>query len=100
MDFVYVYVKLTDKANKGSALYWCDRKDPEDWLAKDLRMSKNSLGEWETSLQNIGEAGFDLVSVTPYQKNTRNGEFRSTTEIENLYIFKRRDELETTDLSD
>lgn len=30
MDFVYVYVKLTDKANKGSALYWCDLKDPED----------------------------------------------------------------------
>lgn len=44
MDFVYVYVKLTDKANKGSALYWCDSKDPEDWLAKDLRMSKNSHG--------------------------------------------------------
>lgn len=40
MEFVYVYVKLTDKVNKDSALYWCDPKDPEDWLAKDLRMSK------------------------------------------------------------
>lgn len=100
MDFVYVYIKLTDKANKGSALYWCDPKDPEDWLAKDLRMSKNSSGEWETSLQNIGEAGFDLVSVTPYQENTKSGQFGSTTKIENIYIFKRRDELETTDLSD
>ena len=59
MDFVYVYVKLTDKANKGSALYWCDPKDPEDWLVKDLRMSKNSSGEWETSLQNIGKQ--DLI---------------------------------------
>lgn len=63
-------------------------------------MSKNSSGEWETSLQNIGEAGFDLVSVTPYQKNTKSGQFGSTTKIENIYIFKRRDELETTDLSD
>ena len=100
MDFVYVYLKLTDKANKGSALYWCDPKDPEDWLAKDLRMSKNRLGEWETSLQNVGEAGFDLVSVTPHQKNTKSGQFGSTTKIENIYIFKRRDKLETTDLSD
>lgn len=41
-----------------------------------------------TSLQNIGEAGFDLVSVTPYQKNTKNGQFGSTTKIENIYIFK------------
>lgn len=30
MDFVYVYVKLADKANKGSALYWFVPKDPED----------------------------------------------------------------------
>lgn len=95
-----MYVKLTDKANKSSILYWCDPKDPEDRLAKDLRMSKNSSGEWETSLQNIGEAGFDLVSVTSYQKNTKSGQFGSTTKIENIYIFKRRDELETTDLSD
>lgn len=95
-----MYVKLTDKANKGSALYWCDPKDLEDWLAKDLRMSKNSSGEWETYLQNIGEVGFDLVSVTPYQKNTKSGQFGSMTKIENIYIFKRRDELETTDLSD
>ena len=100
MNFVYVYVKLTDKANKGSVLYWCDLKDPEDWLAKDLRMSKNSSGEWETSLQNIGEAGFELVSVNPYQENTKSGQFGSTTKIESIYIFKRRDELETTDLSD
>ena len=63
-------------------------------------MSKNSYGGWEASLQNIGEAGFDLVSVTPYQKNTRGGQFGSMTKIENIYIFKRRDELETTDLSD
>lgn len=47
MDFVYVYVKLTDKANKGLDLYWCDPKNPEDWLTKDLRMSKNSYGGWE-----------------------------------------------------
>lgn len=69
-------------------------------MAKVLRMSKNSSGELETSLQNIGEAGFDLVSVAPYQKNTKSGQFGSTTKIENIYIFKRRDELETTDLSD
>lgn len=50
--------------------------------------------------KNIGEAGFDLVSVTPHQKNTKSGQFGSTTKIENIYIFKRRDELETTDLSD
>ena len=50
--------------------------------------------------KNVGEAGFDLVSVTPYQKNTRGGKFVSTTKIENIYIFKRRDELKTTDLSD
>ena len=79
-----MYVKLMDKTNKGSALYWCDPKDPEDWLAKDLRMSKNSYGGWETYLQNIGEVGFDLVSVNPYQKNTKSGQFGSTTKIENI----------------
>lgn len=30
MDFVCVYVKLTNKANKGLAMYWCDPKDLED----------------------------------------------------------------------
>lgn len=45
-----MYVKLMDKANKGSALYWRDPKNPEDWLAKDLRMSKNNYGGWETYL--------------------------------------------------
>ena len=96
MNFVYVYVKLTDKAINGSTLYWSDYNDPEDWLIHKLKMTKNSSsGKWETTLQNLGDAGFDLVNVSPHQQES-NGRF---VKIENSYIFKRKDEIETTDLS-
>lgn len=94
MDYHYVYVKLTDNGYKSSTLYWCDDKDPEQWLINDLKLSKNnSSEEWETSLQNVGEAGFDLVCVTSCQEHAKNAQFSSSTRIENIYIFKRKDEL-------
>lgn len=96
MNFVYVYVRLTDKAINGSKLYWSDYNDPEGWLIHELKMSKNSLsGVWETTLQNLGDAGFDLVNIFPH-RHENNGRL---VKIENVYIFKRKDEIETTDLS-
>ena len=98
MDFIYFYVKLTDDALGGSTLYWDDFNEPDSFMISELHLTKNpNSGKWEATLQKLGDARFELVCVTPHEKRTKNGVSGSVTKNENIYIFKRRDEMELVD---
>ncbi len=94
MKTVYVYLKFTDNGYRNSILYWCNSEPPAEWLIKELKMENENpkYNIWFTTLENIGEAGFDLISIYPYRKA-----FNSTmiSRIENFYIFKREETEET-----
>ncbi len=81
----YVYVKLTDNGISGSDLYWCDYGEPQMWIIDLLKLEKQQeTRRYKTNLINIGEAGLDLVAVTPTQYEER-GHY---TKVVNTYIFK------------
>ena len=97
MKTVYVYLKFTDYGDQKTTLYWRNNEEPSEWLIKELKMKKTDsrYNNWETTLSNIGEAGFDLISVYPYRKAIKSNITYSSSSIENIYIFKREETVET-----
>ena len=87
----YSYVKLTDKGLSGRTLYWEGYGEPDQTAIDTLKLTNPLSGYngehlgWQTTLQVMGELGFDLVAVVP-QKHMKSLE---GFKIWNSYIFKK-----------
>ena len=95
MTYTYSYIKLTDGGFSDQKLYLDQFDDPDPFWISELEMTKNpNLNKWETSLDKMGKLRFELVSVTPHRVVTKSGMSGSSARIENIYIFKRKEEME------
>ena len=84
----YFYVKLTDEGKMGQLLFWEAPGEPDQATIDALKLiEQESYGQhlgWQTTLQTMGEQGFDLVTVVPQKHKRPNGDV-----IWNSYIFRR-----------
>ena len=87
MNKKYIYIKLVDKGTDSQTLYCKGYETLDEAIATELKMKKNSETRiTSTSLQDLGNAGYELVNVSPFKTKQK---FGNSLDIENSYIFRK-----------